>query len=448
MQITELILNIKQKRKFRGPRITRSQGVGFHKLSYTRKPITDDVEIDEGANTHLTHFEDNILHGGYKGAEEALNIGAALLDLLDGHTKSPVNITTKWDGSPAIFAGRDATTGKFIMGDKGIFAKTGARIMDTPDAIDANKQGDEKSNLRSKLKEVLEELPKIFPPNFKGLLQGDLLFVSGSKEESLLDDEEAIFFTPNTLTYAVPSNSDIGRKIDKAKIGIVFHTSYPDWPASNDAKYGASVEDLNSTDDVWFSDANIKDVSGQVTFTLEETTAIRQAMNEARKDLISTGRKFFNFLETDAFGKEFGKQLEATINASVRQGSIPANAEQFALNFISRFEEKIEKTIANYKKEDAINRKTQELETGLQFFDANKDSFLHIYELWFGLFSIKSMFAKKLNGIRAMDTFEEMPDGTFEVRDPEGFVAVDHIGNAVKIVDRLGFSAANFQKVY
>ena len=71
-----------------------------------------------------------------------------------------------------------------------------------------------------------------------------------------------------------------------------------------------------------------------------------------------------------------------------------------------------------------------------------------MYEVWFRLYSVKELFAKKLHGIRAMETFEEMPDGTFEVRDPEGFVAVDHIGNAIKIVDRLGFSAANFQKEY
>ena len=60
-------------------------------------------------------------------------------------------------------------------------------------------------------------MPKIFPPNFKGLLQGDLLFVSGSKDKALLDNEEAIFFTPNTLTYAVPVNSDIGKTIEKEK---------------------------------------------------------------------------------------------------------------------------------------------------------------------------------------------------------------------------------------
>jgi hypothetical protein len=447
MQIDELILNIKQKRKFRGPRITRKRQVGFHKLADVRRAINDEVELDEEANTHLKHFEDKVIHDGYEGANTALDIAYQLLDMLEGHADSAVNITTKWDGSPAILAGRDATTGKFVMGDKGIFAKT-PRIMDTPDAIDANKQGEEKSNLRSKLKEVLTELPKIFPPDFKGLLQGDLLFISSSKKRATIDGDEVIMFTPNTLTYAVSAESDIGKKIDEAKLGIVFHTSYPNWPASEDAQFGAGVEDLIPTDRIWFSDAAIHDVSGQVTLTAEETATIRKAINDAKKSLIATGKKFFNFLETDALGKDLKKDLESTINASVRQGAIPDSAEQLAISFISRFEEQLETKIAGYKRDDAIARKTQELEKGLEFFENNKQQFIDLYELWFLLFSVKSMFAKKLNGIKAMDTFEITADGSIEVRDPEGFVAVDHVGNAIKIVDRLGFSAANFQKEY
>ena len=92
----------------------------------------------EGKNLHLTHFEDSLIHGGYKGAEKALNIAAGLLDMLEGSSAESVNITTKWDGAPAIFAGINPETGKFVMGDKGIFAQT-PRIMDTPDAIDQNK---------------------------------------------------------------------------------------------------------------------------------------------------------------------------------------------------------------------------------------------------------------------------------------------------------------------
>ena len=42
------------------------------------------------------------------------------------------------------------------------------------------------------------------------------------------------------------------------------------------------------------------------------------------------------------------------------------------------------------------------------------------------------------------DTFIENEDGTFSVTEPEGYVAVDHDGSAVKIVDRLEFSRLNF----
>ena len=288
MRVNELILNIKQKRKFRGPRIPRKKGIEFHKLAKVRRAIKDDMEMDgiteadaEGKNLHLTHFEDSLIHGGYKGAEKALNIAAGLLDMLEGSSAQSVNITTKWDGAPAIFAGINPETGKFVMGDKGLFAKT-PRIMDTPDAIDQNK-ADRTSNgetvdlsgLRSKLKEVLENLPKIFPPDYQGILQGDLLFTSDIKQEKDIDGEKYITFTPNTLTYAVPVGTDVANQIEQAKIGIVFHTKYDgETIPTMKASFGASVDDLNHHPDVWFRDAKIHDVSGQVTLTKAETNKI------------------------------------------------------------------------------------------------------------------------------------------------------------------------------
>ena len=448
MQIQELILNIKQKRKFRGPRLPRRKQIGFHKLDRVRNLLKDEIELDEDANVHLRHFEDKILHDGYSGAEQALGIAAGLLDMLEGHTKSAVNITSKWDGAPALLVGRDSD-GKFIMGDKGIFAKTGPRIMGTPDAIDANKPGDERSGLRDKLKLALVELPKIFPSDYKGLIQGDLLFTSSMKQRAMIDDEEHISFTPNTLTYTVPANSDLGNQIDTADVGIVFHTRYPKWPESNDPVFGASVDELTPTPSVWFRDAKIHDVSGQVTLTAGETAKIRQGMNDAKRSLISAGKKAFDFIETTELGKDLKQSLEAVINASIKQqGTIPENAEAFANSFISRFEDKTETAIAALKKQDSIDKRTQELEQGLAFFEANRDRFIKLYEVWLILFGIKGMFSAKLNKIKAMDTFQINPDGSYDVVDPEGFVAVDHIGNAVKIVDRLGFSAANFKSTF
>ena len=58
---------------------------------------------------------------------------------------------------------------------------------------------------------------------------------------------------------------------------------------------------------------------------------------------------------------------------------------------------------------------------------------------------IKNRIKGKLDKLKNIDSFVEAGDG-YEVTEPEGFVAVDRVGNAVKIVDRLDFSAKNFAK--
>jgi len=50
----------------------------------------------------------------------------------------------------------------------------------------------------------------------------------------------------------------------------------------------------------------------------------------------------------------------------------------------------------------------------------------------------------KLRGIGSIESFLQQGDGSYKVTSPEGYVAIDHLGNAVKLVDRLEFSAANF----
>jgi hypothetical protein len=69
-----------------------------------------------------------------------------------------------------------------------------------------------------------------------------------------------------------------------------------------------------------------------------------------------------------------------------------------------------------------------------------------MYSAYLKAESVKMMFQRKMRNIRALDSFIEQPDGSFRVTDPEGFVIVDRMGNAMKIVDRLEFSAANFLK--
>ena len=63
-------------------------------------------ENKEGKNLHLEHIEDEVLNSGVAGTKGAINFLKSLRDMLSGHSKSSkINLTTKWDGAPAIFAG-------------------------------------------------------------------------------------------------------------------------------------------------------------------------------------------------------------------------------------------------------------------------------------------------------------------------------------------------------
>ena len=163
----------------------------------------------KGKNTHMTHIEDRVLYGGVKGAREAIFALRGMRDMLAGQSSKTTDVTVKWDGAPAVFAGIDPTDGRFFVAKKGIFNKN-PKVYKTNADIDADTSGD----LSSKLKVALAELSKL---GIKNVVQGDLLFTDDVSKETI-DGEAYYTFQPNTIVYAVPVNSDLGKKINKAKI--------------------------------------------------------------------------------------------------------------------------------------------------------------------------------------------------------------------------------------
>ena len=87
-----------------------------------------------------------------------------------------------------------------------------------------------------------------------------------------IDGESMYTFQPNTIVYAVPVDSDIGKTMSNAKIGVVWHTTYSgDTLEGMKASFGADISKLSSTSSVWMDDATYKDVSGRATMTSKET---------------------------------------------------------------------------------------------------------------------------------------------------------------------------------
>ena len=400
--------------------------------------------LSEGAkNTHLEHIEDELINQGADGVRRALDLFRELLATMAGHTDRPINITTKWDGAPAIFAGTDPMDGKFFVGTKGVFARDSKMNK----SLDDIRRNHEHPGLQKKLAVALDSLKNL---GIKGyVLQGDMLFTHDSIQKVTIDDKKYISFTPNTITYAVPldnSGSQLAAAMMAAKIGIVFHTIYTGGPTIHDmeASFGFSASELQTSDDVWFSDATFKDVSGQLNLTKSERSSVRDMIDDCTTHFGQIENMLY-FLDRQDHMSSLNVDLKAHINSSIREHhEFEEDSREFATTFIQKFSDTSMKAIDRLKTERGQTKRRNAMVKAVEFLEDNKENIIRMYDLYLKIVDIKSVFVAKLSNLRAMDSFLEQPDGSFVVTKPEGFVAVDHMGNAIKLIDRGEFSAANF----
>lgn len=234
--------------------------------------------ITESKNTHMEHLEDSILNHGVDGTRDAINFLRSLRDMLAGNSKSNVDVTVKWDGAPAVFAGIDPSDKKFFVAKKGIFNKN-PKVYKTPAEIDADiSSGD----LNVKMKLALAELPKL---GIKGVVQGDFLYAKDDLKVVDIEGEPHITFHPNTIVYTVPKDSNLGKQILGSKLGVVWHTTYRGSSFEEmSASFGEEIaSSLKTTKSVWSVDAVYKDVSGTANFTKAETEKVNAVLSEAGK---------------------------------------------------------------------------------------------------------------------------------------------------------------------
>ena len=237
--------------------------------------FTFDGFLTEQKNLHLEHLEDEVLNNGVVGTRGAINFLQSLRDMLAGNAKSSVNVTVKWDGAPAIFAGINPENDQFFVGTKGVFNKN-AKINYSHDDIDRNHPS---SGLNQKLKVALTELSKL---GIKDVIQGDMMFTQEDLNKETIDGKPYITFQPNTIVYAVPMES--ASQILKSSMGIVFHTTYSGKTIEDmSASFDVNLRGLSKNSGVWFSDASYKDTSGTINFNKEETKKITSILSDTGK---------------------------------------------------------------------------------------------------------------------------------------------------------------------
>ena len=380
--------------------------------------------LTESKNLHMEHLEDSVFNEGSSGVVDAIRFLEAVTGMLSDSDAGGMRVTVKWDGAPAVFAGINPENGKFFVGTKSVFNKVTPKINYTDADIDANHSG----QLAEKLKTALEYMPKL---GIEDVLQGDLLFTDDVSPEKI-DGEIYYSFTPNTITYAVPVASDLGKEIKKAKMGIVFHTKYTGSTMKEmKASFNPNVSSLKSTSDVYYSDADIEDFSG-VMLTSDESKDITSKINQCKGLLKKSGRVI------DIIAKEYGDDVKIFMNTLVRQGSTRGAVDVFIRHMSDRFDKEIEKA------SDRVKPKREAKKNEFMKKIRGKTSALKAaFELSAALTDAKMPLIRKLESIKSMGTFIKTNNG-YRVTAPEGFVAVDLDGKALKLVDRLEFSRANF----
>lgn len=388
----------------------------------------------EQTNTHMEHIEDMVFNDGVAGARLAINSLRQLRDMLAGNSTRAVDITVKWDGAPAIFIGVDPADGKFFVAKKGLFNKV-PQVFKSAGDIDRELSGD----LATKFKYALSEFAKLGLKS--GVVQGDLMFTKGDIKSTTYAGKQYYTFQPNTIVYAVEKDSALGKTIKAANIGVVWHTTYTGNDLKNlRASFGQSIVNrLKPVSTVWMDDATFKDQSGKATFTASETKVITSHLSNAGRIFRSLPADFLQYISED---QEAKMRIKAFLNTFVRQGEPFPNARVMAAKLVDYVQTYYNKQMEG---KGERGRATQQAKLDrVTKAMSRSNEMIALFEFFNEIVQAKLMVVNKLHQAEGLATFIRTRNG-LKVTDREGYVAIDHLdGGAVKLVDRLEFSKANF----
>jgi hypothetical protein len=388
---------------------------------------------------HLTHIEDAVLEGGVVGTRNAINFLLSLRDMFadDGQTLAEARggliLRTKFDGAPAIYAGINPENGKFFVGSKSIFAKN-AKLNYTEADVRANHQG----GLAEKLSAALKYLPEL---GITGIVHGDFMFSKSELKNETIDGKKYITFRPNTITYAVPANSKIAQQVNAAKIGIVFHTSYHGKTMQTlQTHFDINVNDFRPSRNVWYRSNKFIDVTGRATLTKAENARLTGLLSQIGSLFRTIPASLLNQIATN---DTYRIQMMTFYNQKVRAG------ERMGAGYVSQLMkwvgDKYQKGIDDAKMPATKAKRKAERDMVLRWYRQNASELKKIFQLQNLFIDAKMLLIAKFNQVNDLGTFLHTPDGGYKVTTPEGYVAAWSTGgDAVKLVDRMEFSRANF----
>ena len=384
-------------------------------------------------NKHLDHLEDRIILEGAAGGKEAITALREMGKFLSGKPGPGMLVTTKWDGAPAVICGIDPADGEFFVGTKSVFAKD-AKLMKTQKQIQETYSG----GLAEKLSAALKYLPSVVT---KGVLQGDLMFTNDKKKEKI-EGKNFITFRPNTITYAADPTSPLGKEIDRAKLGIVFHTKYVgDSMEDMRASFQVTDKDFKGNSDVWCEKATFQDISGAANFSASERKTYENAINMAEGSLRQASRTL-DAIQSGKRTLQIDTEFLKFFNNYVKQGRAVPSVKQAYEDYYKHLYKEYEKVAKKYKNSASVDKKVAEYLKVVDFIEKNKKGFMMVIAAYMNLQKAKMMLVERMKKVGQLRLFVDMGGGDYKVTTPEGFVAVVN-DKATKLIDRMEFSKLN-----
>jgi hypothetical protein len=318
----------------------------------------------------------------------------------------PQETTVKWDGKPAIIFGRKPS-GEFVLTDKsGFLAKGYDGLATSPEHIAKimAQRGGERGELVAIYQRLFPMLRRAVPQDFRGYIQGDLLYSSTPQRIG-----NQWVFQPNTVKYSVPVDSDLGKKIADSTAAVAIHTSLSAPGAPAEPIRAAALADSPG---LLILDPSLKDPR-QIKLDAKTVADANRLLSQygAAMD------RLFDPTELRARKiSNFPALVKTYINTRVRSGSYD--------NLVSGFGSWIQQ------------REPAKAPRIFKWATENKQAVAALFQAFIEVSSLKNQL------VRQLDSQSQAVQAS--INDEPGHEG--YVGQGMKFVDRMRFSAANFAK--
>jgi len=360
----------------------------------------------------IDHPEDLIIANGTKGAEQVVQQLASL-------QKNTDTVTIKWDGFPAVVFGRDKS-GELVFTDKHMYDKVAKGKLDfmTIRAYD-EERGANRSSLWEHEEKLRPILDQIVPDGKDFFYMGDLMW-SGTPATK----DGFFIFKPNTVEYRVSIEGELGHNIARSIGGIAVHTFIPGLGQGDTPLTG--LKGLKQNQGVTFLVGEMQDKP--------KVSVDPKLVKETQRTIAEHGAAVDKFMSdlTAMKGKSVITAMGPFITSMLEENDI-------SNDIVPRFLEFVKGRLSASAADKMIGKQQ---DGWLYQADGGGPGLLGIWTMWAAVTELKLHIKEQIDTQQQGSEVIAITDG---VDAHEGYVFGGG-KDKLKLIDRLGFSRANFAK--